>query len=93
MWRVRGGTLTSIDGYDSEILSACEMEPSKEAAKRGRKKMEEHGIISTHDSDSQVRVIISDISIHVNMCMFVCCPSSLLHNIQKQHSLAARAFA
>lgn len=38
MWRVRGGTLTSIDGYDSEILSACEMEPSKEAAKRGRKK-------------------------------------------------------
>lgn len=33
---VGGFSLTSIDGYDSENLSACEMKPSEEAGRRAK---------------------------------------------------------
>lgn len=61
---VNGGglSMTPTDGYDSENLSACEMEPS---GKRQAKENMKIGnlTISANSSGTEVKVIIGDIFI------------------------------
>lgn len=54
--------MTPTDGYDSENLSACEMEPS--GKRQARENMKIGNLtISANSSGTEVKVIIGDIFI------------------------------